>query len=166
MKESIPAIFYDSCKIFHQNLRGKGAFNETYLDIIFRSEQRSTGDKKSIKVDVFNQFGWKTDRGFFFGKFTLTTTTTQQYKTTQPGTYTKQVSITPVYTEQQTYKTRFITSGFGVAQKPQSAFKLLRQGSGISPNEQQGIVFTAMAVYQSGITSISNNTINRIKKLL
>ena len=68
--ERTPALFNDSCKIFPQNLRRKGAFNGTDLDIIFRSEQRSTGDKKSIKVDVFNQFGWKTDSGFCFGQFT------------------------------------------------------------------------------------------------
>jgi hypothetical protein len=50
--------------------------------------------------------------------------------------------------------------------RPQPVFKLLRQGSGISPNEQQGIVSTAMLVYQYGITPISNNTASRIKKTL
>ena len=100
----------------------------------------------------------------------MTTTTTTQYTTTQPVTYTQQVNTAPVYTQQQTYTTTavpgFSTSGFQVAQKPQPVFKLLRQGSGISPNEQQGIVSTAMAVYQSGITPISNNTASRIKKTL
>ena len=106
----------------------------------------------------------------YFAQPVTTTTTTQQYTTTQPVTYTQQVSTAPVYTQQQTYTTTavpgFATSGFGVAQKPQPAFKLLRQGSGISPNEQQGIVSTAMAVFQSGITPISNNTASRIKKTL
>ena len=59
-------------------------------------------------------------------------------------------------------------SGIGVSGpiKPRPAFQLLRQGSGISPNEQQGIVSTAMLVYQYGITPISNNTASRIKKTL
>ena len=116
-----------------------------------------------------------------------TTTTTQQYTTTTPVTYTTQQFTTtqPVsytqsytvpttdynqsYTQQQTYTTTattgvpVYTSGFV---KPQPVFKLLRQGSGISPNEQQGIVSTAMAVFQSGITPISNNTASRIKKTL
>ena len=50
--------------------------------------------------------------------------------------------------------------------KPQPVFNLLRQGAGISPHEQQGIVSTAMLVYQYGITPISNNTASRIKKTL
>ena len=50
--------------------------------------------------------------------------------------------------------------------KPQPAFRLLRQGSGISPHEQQAIVNTSMLVYQYGITPTSNNTASRIKKTL
>ena len=106
---------------------------------------------------------------------------TQQYTVQQPTTdytqsYTQQYSVqqpttdyTQAYTQQQTYTTTASVPGFaqaGFAQKPQPAFKLLRQGSGISPNEQRGIVSTAMAVYQSGITPISNNTASRIKKIL
>ena len=111
-----------------------------------------------------------TTQDYFTQQPVTTTTTTQQFTTTQPVTYTQQISASPVYTQQQTYTTTavpgYAASGFGVAQKPQPAFKLLRQGSGISPNEQQGIVSTAMAVYQSGITPISNNTASRIKKTL
>ena len=106
---------------------------------------------------------------------------TQQYTVQQPTTdytqsYTQQYTVqqpttdyTQAYTQQQTYTTTASVPGFaqaGFAQKPQPAFKLLRQGSGISPNEQRGIVSTAMAVYQSGITPISNNTASRIKKTL
>ena len=106
---------------------------------------------------------------------------TQQYSVQQPTTdytqsYTQQYSVqqpttdyTQAYTQQQTYTTTASVPGFaqaGFAQKPQPAFKLLRQGSGISPNEQRGIVSTAIAVYQSGITPISNNTASRIKKIL
>ena len=65
-----PSLFNDSCKYFPQNIRRKGPFNGTDLDILFRTEQRSTGDKKSVKIDVFNQFGWKTESGFCFGQFT------------------------------------------------------------------------------------------------
>ena len=112
---------------------------------------------------------------------TQTTTTTQQYTTsTDPISYTQQfttsqpVSYTQSYTTQpQTYTTQqttYTTSvpGFstGVAVRPQPAFKLLRQGAGISPTEQQGIVSTAMLVYQHNITPISNNTASRIKKTL
>ena len=89
---------------------------------------------------------------------------TQQYTVQQPTT-----DYTQAYTQQQTYTTTASVPGFaqaGFAQKPQPAFKLLRQGSGISPNEQRGIVSTAVAVYQSGITPISNNTASRIKKTL
>ena len=106
---------------------------------------------------------------------------TQQYTVQQPSSdytqsYTQQYTVqqpttdyTQAYTQQQTYTTTASVPGFdqaGFAQKPQPAFKLLRQGSGISPNEQRGIVSTAMAVYQSGITPISNNTASRIKKTL
>ena len=102
-------------------------------------------------------------------------TYTQQFTTTEPVSYTTSV---PDYTQsftQQTYTTtsgvpNLVATGYGVTgmtgMKPQPAFRLLRQGSGISPNEQRGIVSTAMAVYQSGITPISNNTASRIKKTL
>ena len=101
-----------------------------------------------------------------------TSTTTQQFVSqpvttttvSQPVTFTQQFTSTqPVtYTTTATSVPGFIPG----LMKPQPAFKLLRQGSGISPNEQQGIVSTAMAVYQSGLTPISNNTASRIKKTL
>ena len=79
-------------------------------------------------------------------------TFTQQFTTTQPVTYTTTATSVPGFVP-------------GLM-KPQPAFKILKQGSGISPNEQQGIITTAMAVYQCGITPISNNTASRIKKTL
>jgi hypothetical protein len=117
---------------------------------------------------------------------TTTTTTTQQfftqpvtttqYTTSQPVTYTQQfTSAQPDYsqgfTQQQVTYTTSATPAYGSAImgppiKPQPAIKLLRQGSGISPNEQRGIISTAVAVYQSGITPVSNNTASRIKKTL
>ena len=89
--------------------------------------------------------------------YTQSFTTQPQTYTTQPQTYT---------TQQTTYTTSVPGFSTGVALRPQPAFKLLRQGAGISPTEQQGIVSTAMLVYQYSITPISNNTASRIKKTL
>ena len=63
-----PLLFNECCKYFPQANRRTG-FNGTDLDILFRNEQRSTGDKKSMKIDVFNQFGWKTESGYCYGSF-------------------------------------------------------------------------------------------------
>jgi len=45
-------------------------------------------------------------------------------------------------------------------------YKLIRQGAGINPTEQQGIVFCAMKVYQEEIIPLSNNTARLIKNKL
>ena len=45
-------------------------------------------------------------------------------------------------------------------------YKLIRQGVGINPTEQQGIVFCAMKAYQEGIIPLSNNTARLIKTKL
>ena len=82
---------------------------------------------------------------------TTTTTTTTNYTTTAIPTYGATAT---------TYTTGIPTTG----PRPAPAFKLYRQGAGISPNEQQGIVSTAMAIYQSGLTPISNQTAKAIKK--
>ena len=58
------------------------------------------------------------------------------------------------------------TQSYGVSTGGQPVFKLLRQGAGISATEQQGIVKTAMEVYQAQRTPLSNNTANLIKKRL
>ena len=58
------------------------------------------------------------------------------------------------------------TQSYGVSTGVQPVFKLLRQGAGISPTEQQGIVKTAMEIYQAQRTPLSNNTANLIKKRL
>ena len=101
--------------------------------------------------------------------------------TTLPGTVTTvSTPLTTVSTPLTTVSTPVTTTttvNYGVVPgvvpgvvtggiRPQPVFKLFRQGSGISPNEQQGIVSTAMLVYQYGITPISNNTASRIKKTL
>ena len=101
--------------------------------------------------------------------------------TTLPGTVTTvSTPLTTVSTPLTTVSTPVTTTttvNYGVVPgvvpgvvtggiRPQPVFKLLRQGSGISPNEQQGIVSTAMLVYQYGITPISNNTASSIKKTL
>ena len=62
-----PYLFNDSCKIFPQISRNKN--NQTNLNILFKFDQRATGDKTSTKCEVLNQFGWKTDTGYCFGQF-------------------------------------------------------------------------------------------------
>ena len=107
-----------------------------------------------------------------------TQTYTQQNYTVSnvPGVVTSVSGVPNVVSNVQSFPSVVTTvsgvpgavSGIGVSGpiKPRPAFQLLRQGSGISPNEQQGIVSTAMLVYQYGITPISNNTASRIKKTL
>ena len=120
-------------------------------------------------------------------QFTTTepVTFSQQYTTSEPVTFTQQyttsepvnfVTTQPDYnqsftTTQQTYTTTqssvpVYTSSKVTFVKPQPVFKLLRRGSGISPNEQHGIVSTSMAVYMANIEPLSNNTASRIKKAL
>ena len=111
---------------------------------------------------------------------TTTTTTTKQFTTTTPVTYTQNYTTstpvtytqnyttsTPSYTTTQqttSYTTSVPTTGFSTGAAPK--IQLFRRGSGISPNEQNGIISTAMAIFQQNITPISNNTASRIKKLL
>ena len=111
---------------------------------------------------------------------TTTTTTTKKYTTTTPVTYTQQYTTSPVtYTQQyttsqpvyttsqQTYTTSIpTTTTTTVTTSAPPQVQLLRRGSGISPNEQNGIISTSMAIFQNGITPISNNTAARIKKIL
>ena len=100
---------------------------------------------------------------------TYTTTVPQTITTSIPQTITTTTSIPQTYTTQQTYTTsaaQYASPVLPAPIKPQPAFRLLRQGSGISPHEQQAIVTTAMMVYMSGISPISNNTASRIKKSL
>ena len=123
---------------------------------------------------------------------TTTTTTTQQFTTTTPVTYSQQYTTStpvtysqqyttstpvtysqqyttqqPVYTTTQqttTYTTGIPTANISIGAAP--AVNLLRRGSGITANEQNGIISTAMAIFQQGIIPISNNTASRIKKTL
>ena len=109
-----------------------------------------------------------------------TVSNVEPYPSTIPGVHVPSVAIpgsittvsTPVttvgtpVTTTTTYTTGVVPGFVSGPVKPQPAFNLLRQGAGISPHEQQGIVSTAMLVYQYGITPISNNTASRIKKTL
>ena len=118
---------------------------------------------------------------------TTTTTKTTKYTTTTPVTYTEQQFITtspesytqhyttsqpvyttsqPVYTttQQTTYTTSVPTTTTSVGATPK--VQLFRRGSGISSNEQKGIISTAMAVFQNNIIPLSNNTASRIKKIV
>ena len=95
-------------------------------------------------------------------------TYSQQYTTSTPVTYTQQYTTQqPVYTTTQqttTYTTGIPTANISIGAAP--AVNLLRRGSGITANEQNGIISTAMAIFQQGIIPISNNTASRIKKTL
>ena len=104
----------------------------------------------------------------------------QQYSYQTPATQTT-TTTTSTYTTGASYDTgatygadsfgqsAFSTSqtqSYGVSTGATPAFKLLRQGAGISATEQQGIVKTAMEVYQAQRIPLSNNTANEIKKRL
>ena len=84
------------------------------------------------------------------------------YQTSQPIYET--VPFPMASTTTTTTTTTFDSNLGIVGAKPN--FQLLRQGAGISPNEQQGIVSTAMSVLQQGLTPISNKTAYFIKKKL
>ena len=64
-----PSLFNDSCKYFPPKLRRKGKFNGTDLDIIYKNEKRNVGEKEPKMIEVFKQFGWKTESGYCFGDF-------------------------------------------------------------------------------------------------
>ena len=64
-----PSSFNDSCKYFPLKQRRKAKFNGTDLDILYKKETRSTEGNKSSEIDVFYQFGWKTETGYCFGQF-------------------------------------------------------------------------------------------------
>ena len=84
------------------------------------------------------------------------------YQTSQPIYETFPVPTTSTTT---TTTTTTFGSNLGITgAKPN--FQLLRQGAGISPNEQQGIVTTAISILQQGLTPISNKTAYFIKKRL
>ncbi len=91
-------------------------------------------------------------------------TTDYQMGTTDFATTTSATDFTasteqPTFTEtESTLNTGAMTGG--------PAFKLIRRGSGITANEQNGIVSTAMSIIQNGLTPISNKTAQGIKKKL
>ena len=89
-------------------------------------------------------------------------TTSQNYQFESATNYETTTNTTTSY-EQPTFsaeQSTFTTSG------AQPAFKLIRRGSGITLNEQNRIVSTAINVIQSGLTPISNKTAQGVKKNL
>ena len=68
-----PLLFNDCCKYFPQGIRRKGDFTGTDLDILYKTVQRNIDGKKSIIIDIFNQFGWKTESGYCFSQFEYNT---------------------------------------------------------------------------------------------
>ena len=66
-----PALFNSSCKFFPENsnnLRVKGLFKTTYLDMIYKTIEKKIDDN-ICNIDVFDRFGWKTSVGYCFGEF-------------------------------------------------------------------------------------------------
>lgn len=51
-----PNLFNESCKFFPVNLKRKGDFKGTELDILFKTEQRSTGDNMVHIRYIFKEF--------------------------------------------------------------------------------------------------------------
>ena len=87
---------------------------------------------------------------------TTTTTTSSSFATGATSSFAPGASAFDAST----------TQSYGISTGAQPVFKLLRQGAGISSTEQQGIVKTAMEIYQAQRTPLSNNTANTIKKRL
>ena len=88
---------------------------------------------------------------------TTTSTDTTNYNTTID--YSASIS-------QPTFSTTETTLAATPSMGAQSGFKLIRRGSGITANEQNSIVSTAMNIMQSGLTPISNQTARGVKKKL
>ena len=88
---------------------------------------------------------------------TETTTTTTNFETTTD--YSASYAQPTFTSTQETFSTSAMTGA-------QPGFKLIRRGSGITANEQNGIVEAAMNIIKDGITPISNNTARAVKKKL
>ena len=63
---------------------------------------------------------------------------------------------------QKLSQTQTTTTSIGT----QQGLKILRRGSGITANEQNGITSTAMSIIQSGLLPLSNKTAQGVKKKL
>ena len=63
--ENNPALINETCKHFPK----KENIFRVEFDVLYKNESMSIGDKKSKRLDVFNQFGWRTDSGYCFGEF-------------------------------------------------------------------------------------------------
>ena len=112
----------------------------------------STTDYTANYTTSQDQFQASTDY-----QIPTTETTTTNYETTTDysASYAQ-----PTYTStQETVSTSSMTGA-------QPGFKVIRRGSGITANEQNGIVQAAMSIVQGGITPISNNTARAVKKKL
>jgi hypothetical protein len=51
-----PLLFNDSCKYFPKLISKKGKKNETSINLLYKLDQRSSGEK-TTKIEVYNQFG-------------------------------------------------------------------------------------------------------------
>ena len=99
--EKAPSLLNDHCKHFPTT---KKQFKVEF-DISYKNESINVGDNKSKKMDIFNQFGWRTDTGFCYGEFKHSNTSglpievknftiTPFQKITNKGT--KEVNLSPI----------------------------------------------------------------------
>ena len=184
--ESLPGILSAAALIPAQpEIRGTQlllmAITILSTQVIMRAESKELKDpltQRGPRTEKVRQIRVRQDRRLTAATKTTTkttkyTTTTpviytqQQFTTTSPESYTQQYTTSqPVYTttQQTSYTTSVPTTTTSVGATPK--VQLFRRGSGISPNEQNGIISTAMAVFQNNILPLSNNTASRIKKIV
>ena len=129
---------------------GAETFN-TGLEQFTTGSTYATGGETYSTTNDFSNFG---QASYQTGQST--------YETFQiPTTSTTTTTTTTTYgTNLETYGSNLGITGV----KPN--VQILRQGTGISPNEQQGIITTAISILQQGLTPISNKTAYFIKKKL
>lgn len=63
--EKNPSLINESC--FHFPLNRRNFLVQ--FDILYKNELRNLGDNKQDKIDVLNQFGWRTSSGYCYGEF-------------------------------------------------------------------------------------------------
>ena len=66
--EEIPSLFNDSCKFFPYNKKKMKFLYGIDLNILYKAKKMDIGGKK-YNIEVYDQFGWKTETGYCFGKF-------------------------------------------------------------------------------------------------
>ena len=66
--EENPSLFNDSCKFFPNNVKKIKFLNGTDINILYKKKEMDIGGNK-YNIEIFDQFGWKTESGYCFGEF-------------------------------------------------------------------------------------------------